>query len=110
MGAPSLQEGASSDSESVRCFALSWPEADKIFAATASGQVYRTDISVTGSPLELFWTGADLSFSVAAAAGTDQLLLGDTSGRLVLLKTDAAETVSSAVVWQAHEHRVLAVW
>ena len=99
-----------SKSECMKC--LVWSSdgpTGALLAASAQGKVYRGDRSdQPGSPLRCIWHADGLSFSAAATAGSHGLLLGDVRGRAAILGslTDS----STGIVWQAHDHRVLAVW
>jgi len=101
-----------SKSECVKC--LVWSSGQPhdpatLLAASAQGKIYCSNSSdTTGSPMRSVWQGSDLSFSAAAAAGIHGLVLGDVRGRAAILNPMMDNP--TGVVWQAHEHRILAVW
>eukprot|EP01043_Picozoa_sp_COSAG02_P016460 COSAG02_NODE_725_length_18021_cov_392.218279_3_plen_756_part_00 len=101
-----------SKSECVKCLIWSYGQphdSATLLAASAQGKIYCSNSSDTsGTPIRSVWQGSDLSFSAAAAAGVHGLVLGDVRGRAAIVNP-MVET-PTAVVWEAHEHRILAVW
>jgi WD40 repeat protein len=90
--APNKQHG-------VKCFALSWPDGGTLFAATSAGEVHAASLDEPQSPLRCIWSAAspssssssaELSFTSVAVVGESTLLLGDVSGRAVMIKLAAA--------------------